>query len=283
MMLAMSLLWVFILPAVGTVGALVTVIRGQVIPLHVFLLVSGFIATGLGVTIGYHRLLTHHSFETHPIIKAILLILGSMAVEGPAIAWVANHMKHHAFSDRPGDPHSPKEGLVHAHWGWLFQFSDIEIDRYAGQAKSDPMVKFISQTFIFWVIVGYVVPFLIGGWEGLIWGGLFRQFMVQNVTFAVNSVCHRWGARPFKTPDNSRNNWVVGLLGLGEGWHNNHHAFPGSAFHGLRWWEFDLSGHIIRFLEAIGLVWNVKRPDARLMELRLFEGAKVPAYATARD
>jgi stearoyl-CoA desaturase (Delta-9 desaturase) len=132
-----------------------------------------------------------------------------------------------------------------------------------------------------WVVIGFVVPFLIAGWEGLIWGGLFRQFAVQNVTFAVNSVCHRWGARPFKTTDVSRNNWVVAILGLGEGWHNNHHAFPTSAYHGLRWWEFDLSRYVIRGLELTRLARNVKRPTADQIRLKLFPTSSLASSAGA--
>jgi len=275
----MTLLWVFLAPGIGAVAAAIAIAQGQVRPIHLVLLVVGFVATGLGVTVGYHRLLTHQSFETHPAIKFILLVLGSMAVEGPAVMWVANHMKHHAFSDQEGDPHSPNQGILHAHWGWLFDFSAVDVQRYAAHAAEDRVARFVSRTFIVWVIAGYVVPFLVAGWEGLVWGGLFRQFFVQNVTFAVNSVCHCWGPRPFKTTDVSRNNWVVGILGLGEGWHNNHHAFPASAFHGFRWWEFDLSGRLIRLLESLKLAWNVKRPDPRMIELRLFEPATAPAYA----
>jgi len=278
-----SAIFVFLLPGLGVVGAGLSVARQIVAPVHVALLLTGFVGTGLGITIGYHRLLTHRSFDAHPILKGILLVLGSMAVEGPAIAWVANHMKHHAFSDRPGDPHSPNEGFIHAHWGWLFDFSLIDVDRYAGHLARDTVARWISRTFVLWVAIGYIVPFAISGWEGLIWGGLLRQFAVQNVTFAVNSVCHRWGTRPFKTRDRSRNNWVVGILGLGEGWHNNHHAFPTSAFHGLRWWEVDLSGHIIRILEAARLVWNVKRPDVEHIRRRLFEPAAAPAYARVTE
>jgi stearoyl-CoA desaturase (Delta-9 desaturase) len=275
----MTLIWVFLLPGFGAIAAVVTIAQNQVRPIHLVLLLVGWVATGLGVTVGYHRLLTHQSFETHPVIKFILLALGSMAVEGPAIMWVANHMKHHAFSDQEGDPHTPKEGILHAHWGWLFTFSAVEMEQYASHVINDRVTRWASRTFILWVILSYVVPFLVAGWEGLIWGGFFRQFFVQNVTFAVNSVCHRWGARPFKTTDLSRNNWVVGILGLGEGWHNNHHAFPASAFHGMRWWEFDLSGRVIRMLETMKLAWNVRRPDQRMMALRLFEPATSPAYA----
>lgn len=260
-------LFVFLLPAAGVVGALVTLVQGRLTHVHVALFLAGFVLTGLGITVGYHRLLTHRSFETHGVVKAVLLILGSMAVQGPVAGWVANHVKHHAYSDRDGDPHSPREGLLHAHWGWLLRFSDVPVERYAATVRRDRVAAWVSDTFVLWVIAGYAIPFLVGGWEGLIWGGLVRQIVVQNVTFSVNSVCHRWGQRPFPTNDQSKNNWIVGLLGLGEGWHNNHHAFPTSAYHGLRWWELDLSGYLIRFLDAAGVAWNVRRPN-RLEILR---------------
>jgi len=253
-------IFVFALPVFGTVAALALVALGRVAPVHVALFVGGFVLTGLGITVGYHRLLTHRSFETSPVLKAILLILGSMAAEGRPVDWVANHLKHHAHTEQDDDPHSPTHGFFHSHWGWLFTFNAVEVDRYAGNLRTDRVAQWVGKTFMVWAILGYAIPFLIAGWEGLIWGGLFRQFAVQNVTFAVNSVCHRWGSRAYPTNDQSTNNWVVGILGLGEGWHNNHHAFPGSAFHGLRWWQFDLSGQLIRWLEATGLAWNVKRP-----------------------
>jgi stearoyl-CoA desaturase (Delta-9 desaturase) len=281
----MTLMFVFLFPGLGTIGAVWTIVTGRVGPQHVALLVGMFILTGLGITVGYHRMATHRSFEAHPVVKTILLILGSMAVEGPAIEWVANHLKHHTYSDRPGDPHSPREGLYHAHWGWLTQFGSIEVDKYAAFANRDPIMQFVSKTFALWVTLGYVIPFLIWGIEGLIWGGLFRQFAVQNVTFAVNSVCHRFGKRPFNTGDDSTNNWVVGILGgilgLGEGWHNNHHAFPVSAIHGLRWWEFDLSGHVIRTLETLRLVKNVKRPDFPQIQRKLWVSSMADGYRRA--
>jgi stearoyl-CoA desaturase (delta-9 desaturase) len=237
--------------------------------LHIGLFAAGFILTGLGITVGFHRLATHRSFETHPLVRGLLLVLGSMAVEGAVVPWVANHIKHHAYADQPNDPHSPSDGFLHSHFGWLFRFSDVETEKYGAVVRRDRVAVLVSATFPIWVAAGYAIPFLIGGWGGLVWGGLFRQFAVYNVTFAVNSVCHRWGSRPFSTGDLSTNNWTVGILGLGEGWHNNHHAFPSSAFHGLRWWEFDLSGHIIRCLAAMGLAWNLQRPSAGQIRSRL--------------
>jgi stearoyl-CoA desaturase (delta-9 desaturase) len=160
-----------------------------------------------------------------------------------------------------------------AHIGWLIPATEVETKKYAPLVLRDPVAMFVSRTFVAWLVLGYAIPLMIAGWEGLIWGGLFRQFAVQNVTFAVNSVCHRFGNRPFRTNDLSTNNWVVGLLGLGEGWHNNHHAFPTSAFHGLRWWQVDISAYVIRALAALRLAWNVKRPT--LMQMQ--ERARVPS------
>ncbi|MBM2812267.1 MAG: Stearoyl-CoA 9-desaturase [Chloroflexi bacterium] len=275
----LNLTFVFLVPFVGAVGAAVTLALGLVTGLHVALLIIGFLVSGLGITIGYHRLATHRSFEVSPLVKAVLLACGSTAAEGAVIDWVANHVKHHEHSDDSQDPHSPLHGFWHAHCGWLMGFGDIDPERYAPFILRDPTARAISQTFPIWLAAGYIIPFLIGGWEGLIWGGFFRQFAVQNVTFAVNSVCHRFGARPFKTTDFSTNNWVIGLLGHGEGWHNNHHAFPWSALHGLRWWEFDLSGRVILAMEAIGLAWNVKRPDSQQIQRKLAHPEILPAYA----
>jgi stearoyl-CoA desaturase (delta-9 desaturase) len=260
--------FMFVLPVLGALGALATLILGRVTSLHLVLFAVAFGLTGFGITIGYHRLLTHRSFETHPALKTLLLILGSMAVEGPARDWVSLHLQHHAHSDGAGDPHSPREGFFHAHWGWMLYLVNQRNGRYATAVRRDPVAMWVSNTFALWVGLGYLVPFLLGGWEGLIWGGLARQFAVQQVTFAVNSACHRWGTRPFTTNDCSRNNAVVGLLGLGEGWHNNHHAFPSSAFHGLRRWEIDLSGQIIRAFEMAHLAWRVQRPTDQQIQRR---------------
>jgi stearoyl-CoA desaturase (delta-9 desaturase) len=261
-------LFVLLLPAMGVPAALFMVLQGGVSLIHVALFAVGFLVTGLGVTIGYHRLLTHRSFETHGIFKFLLLVFGSMAVQGSALDWAANHRLHHAHSDQPGDPHSPTQGLVHSHCGWLLGFAGSSGLR-TRTARPDALERWVTNTFLLWALVGYVVPFVVAGWEGLVWGGLLRQFAVSNVTFAVNSVCHRWGSRPFRTRDESRNNWVVAILGLGEGWHNNHHAFPSSAIHGLRTWEFDLSGQVIRFLEIARVAWNVKRPDQSHIQAQL--------------
>jgi stearoyl-CoA desaturase (delta-9 desaturase) len=233
------------------------------------LLAVMYCATVPGVTIGYHRMLTHRSFRANPVVKAIFLILGSMSVQGPAIDWAATHVKHHALADREGDPHSPLDGFFHAHVGWLFKGNGLaDPNIYCRHLVKDRIVVFISYTFWLWVALSLVVPYIIGGWTGLLWGGLVRIFLLQHVIFSVNSICHTFGKREFETNDQSHNQWLVGLLAFGDGWHNNHHAFPRSAFHGLHWWQFDCNGYIILILERLGLVHDVYRVPEALLERR---------------
>ena len=253
------MLVVVVLPFLATLFAIALLWQRAVNWTDIALLIAFNVIGGLGITIGYHRMLTHRSFQPHPIVKFIFLVFGSMAVEGPALEWAATHIKHHAHSDREGDPHSPVEGFWHAHMGWMFNRSFADPNIYCRNLVKDPIVVFVSRTFIFWVILSLAIPFAIGGWTGLLWGGLVRIFLTHHVTWSVNSVCHTFGKREFETRDKSRNEWIVGLLGLGEGWHNNHHAFPRSAFHGLHWWQFDLSGYVIWTLERLGLVRDVYR------------------------
>ena len=253
------ILVVVVLPFLATLLAIELLWQRAVNWTDLALLVGFNLIGGLGVTVGFHRMLTHRSFQPHPVVKFIFLVFGSMAVEGPALEWAATHIKHHAHSDREGDPHSPVEGFWHAHMGWMFKSTDADPNVYCRNLVKDPIVVFVSRTFIFWVILSLWIPFAIGGWTGLLWGGLVRIFLTHHVTWSVNSVCHTFGKREFETRDQSRNEWIVGLLGLGEGWHNNHHAFPRSAFHGLHWWQFDLSGYVIWTLERVGLVRDVYR------------------------
>jgi stearoyl-CoA desaturase (Delta-9 desaturase) len=253
------MLVVVVLPFLATLLAIELLWQRAVNWTDLALLVAFNLLAGLGVTVGYHRMLTHRSFQPHPLVKFIFLAFGSMAVEGPALEWAATHIKHHAHSDREGDPHSPVEGFWHAHMGWLFNRSFADPNIYCRNLVKDPIVVFVSRTFIFWVILSLAIPFAIGGWTGLLWGGLVRIFLTHHITWSVNSVCHTFGKREFETRDQSRNEWIVGLLGLGEGWHNNHHAFPRSAFHGLHWWQFDLSGYVIWTLERVGLARDVYR------------------------
>jgi stearoyl-CoA desaturase (delta-9 desaturase) len=202
-----------------------------------------------------------------------------MAVEGPAIEWASTHIKHHAHADQEGDPHSPVEGFFHAHLGWMFKDPDPNTALYGRHLLHDPLVVFVNRTSVLWVALSLLIPFLIGGWTGLLWGGLVRIFLTHHVTWSVNSVCHTFGKRAFETPDQSHNEWLVGLLAFGEGWHNNHHAFPRSAFHGLRWWQLDLSGSIIWVLERCGLAKEVYRVTPAMRASRSARRVKVDIHA----
>lgn len=239
-----------------------------------------YVATGLGVTVGFHRHLTHRAFATTRPIRALLAVLGSAAIEGPVISWVADHRKHHAFSDRPGDPHSPHvdhgggwrgalRGLAHAHVGWLFIHTHRgRRTRYAPDLLADPIVRAVDRSFPLWAVGGLAAAFGLGvaiggsvgaGLTGLLWGGAVRILVLHHVTYSINSLCHYFGRQRFATGDESRNLLWLALPSLGEAWHNNHHAFPTSAAHGLRRWELDLSAAVIRLLERIGLAWDVVR------------------------
>lgn len=261
--------------------------------IFVFLLL--YVLTGLGVTVGFHRLLTHRAFKTTRPIRASLAILGSAAIEGPVISWVADHRKHHAFSDREGDPHSPHldhghgllgamRGLVHAHVGWLFIHTRRgRRTRYAPDLLGDPVVSWVDRTFVVWAIGGLVAAFGLGwlfggrlrdGLTGVLWGGAVRMLVVHHVTYSINSLCHFFGRQRFDTGDESRNLAWLAPLSLGEAWHNNHHAFPTSAEHGLRRWELDPSALLIRALERVGLAWDVVRvsPSRQATKRAAFQG-----------
>lgn len=260
-------------PLGGTIFAVTQLWQREIVGVDLVLLIGLYFLTGFGITVGYHRFATHRSFQTGPIVEFALLALGSMAVEGGVLQWSATHWKHHRLADTEGDPHSPLQGLFHAHIGWMFD-SRIQGDpqRDAKHLMTDPVARLADRTSVLWIAVGLAVPFLVDGWRGLIWGGLVRIFLTHHVTWSVNSICHQFGRRTFETPDESRNEWIVGVLALGEGWHNNHHAFPESAFHGLRWYQVDLSGYLIRALERLRLVWGVRRVSKIRMELRKHRG-----------
>jgi stearoyl-CoA desaturase (Delta-9 desaturase) len=272
---------VVIIPLLATIFAIGLLWQRAVYWSDLILLVTLYVFVALGVTVGFHRMLTHRSFRPHPVVKCVLLILGSMAWEGPALEWAATHIKHHAQADREGDPHSPVEGFFHAHLGWLFNDRTADPNVYCRKLVQDPMVTFISRTFLLWAVLSLLIPFALGGWTGLLWGGLVRIFLTHHVTWSVNSVCHTFGKREFETNDRSRNEWIVGLLAFGEGWHNNHHAFPRSAFHGLHWWQFDLSGYFIWTLEQLGLASDVYRASPTLRARSAAGGKNVASRTRA--
>jgi stearoyl-CoA desaturase (Delta-9 desaturase) len=242
-----------------------------------------YVATGLGVTVGFHRHLTHRAFKAKRWVRGTLAILGSAAIEGPVISWVADHRKHHAFSDREGDPHSPHvdhghgwrgalKGLWHAHVGWLFIHTHRgRKERYAPDLVRDPLISWVDRTFLLWVGVGLLVPFALGyviggslhaALTGLLWGGAVRMLVVHHVTYSINSLCHFFGRRAYNTGDESRNLLWLAPFTFGESWHNNHHAFPTSYRHGLRSWQLDISAGVIWLLEKTGLAWDVVRVPA---------------------
>ena len=273
----------------GTITVLPVIALGVVVwqawshSLHwrdVFIFGLLYAITGLGVTVGFHRLFTHRSFTTYPWVRFLFAAAGSVAIEGPIISWVADHRKHHAFSDQEGDPHSPHvghgggwrgalKGLAHAHVGWLFIHTHRgKRERYAPDLLADPVVSFVDRTFIWWALGGLAAPFALG-WAiggtvtaaltGLLWGGFVRLLVLHHVTYSINSLCHFFGHRRFETGDESRNLAWLSVFSLGEAWHNNHHAFPTSAVHGLRRWQPDPSAFVIGTLEKTGLAWNVVR------------------------
>jgi len=253
-----------------------------------------YVVCAFGTTIGFHRYFTHRGFETSRPVKAILAVLGCMTMQGPLTQWVADHRKHHALSDKPGDPHSPHvghgdgasgavRGFVHAHVGWLFSNLGMEHRRqYAKDLYDDRMLRLIDRGYLLWVALTLGLPFAIGYWvggtveaglAGLVWGGLIRIFAYQHATFSVNSICHMFGRQDYRSRDEARNNRLVAVLVFGEGWHNNHHAFPASARHGLDRGQIDVSWWVIRGLERLGLVWNVKVPAAAQLERRRLQSA----------
>jgi stearoyl-CoA desaturase (Delta-9 desaturase) len=239
-----------------------------------------YVATAGGITVGFHRHFTHRSFKAKPAVRATLAVLGSAAIEGPIVSWVADHRKHHAFSDREGDPHSPHvdhghgwhgalRGLLHAHVGWLFIHTQRGAKkRYAPDLLADPLIARVDRLFVLWAIGGLVLAFVLGwliggsvaaGFTGLLWGGGVRMLVVHHVTYSINSLCHFFGRRRYDTGDESRNLAWLAPLSLGEAWHNNHHAFPTAAAHGQGRWQIDPSMWVIRALERLGLAWDVVR------------------------
>jgi len=273
-----------IVPLLGLIAAVVLLWGRGLSWLEFVLLLGMYLLTVLGVTVGYHRLFTHRSFEAPRLVKGVLAVLGSMAVEGPLLNWVAVHRRHHQHSDREQDPHSPHlhgegfrgliKGLWHAHLGWLFRKDAPGLSRYITDLRKDGLLWRISRLFTVWVALGLLIPTAIAGlltmsWTGallgLLWGGLARIFLVHHVTWSINSVCHLWGSRPFRSHDESRNNFLFGVLALGEGWHNNHHAFPTSARHGLKWWQIDPSYWVICCMAWLRLARHVRIPSSEAM------------------
>ncbi|MCI0629670.1 MAG: fatty acid desaturase [Phycisphaerales bacterium] len=276
-----------LLPFAGLVVAMILLWHVAFSWVYLMLLGVMYVITAFGVTVGFHRLFTHKSFQTSKPVELVLGVLGSMSIQGPLLTWVAVHRRHHHHSDDDGDPHSPHlhgdtiiatlRGFFHSHVGWMFTKHPDNLDHYVQDLRKDGLMRAVSALFPLWAVLGLLVPAALGGlltWSwtgillGLIWGGLVRVFIGHHLTWSVNSVCHIWGGRPFRSNDESRNNLLLGILAFGEGWHNNHHAFPTSARHGLRWWQIDLSYIVIRGMELLGLARAVRVPSVDRIEAK---------------
>ncbi|HWW66972.1 MAG TPA: fatty acid desaturase [Solirubrobacterales bacterium] len=269
-----------VVPFAATIAAIALLWNSFVSPADLAIAAAMYLLTAIGITVGFHRLLTHRSFQTSKPAEYFFAVLGSMAVQGPVISWVADHRKHHAHTDEEGDPHSPHvghadgvrgvlAGLWHAHSGWLMSTQGrADWKRYAPDLYEDRGMRTIGRRFVPLVLASLAIPALAGylvsgtlagAATGLLWGGLVRIFFVHHITWSVNSVCHFLGSRRFETEDRSTNVFWLSLPSLGESWHHNHHAFPRSAVHGLKRWELDPSALVISTMEKLGLAWNVVR------------------------
>jgi stearoyl-CoA desaturase (delta-9 desaturase) len=266
-----------VIPFVGTLVAIVMLWNRAVDLTDLLVMVAMYLVTAVGITVGFHRLLTHRAFASYPWVERTFAVMGSLSVQGSVMDWVADHRKHHAHTDREGDPHSPHvghgsglPGLWHAHVGWLMETQgQADWKKYAAELYEDPTMRRIGRWFPQLALLSLAIPMvadwalhgftLAGAVRGLVWGGLVRIFFVHHITWSVNSVCHFFGSRRFDIEDHSTNVGWLALLSLGESWHHNHHAFPRSAYHGLRWFEIDPSGLIIAGMQRIGLAWNVVR------------------------
>jgi stearoyl-CoA desaturase (delta-9 desaturase) len=287
------MLTVALVPPLGVVAAVVLLWNRLVGWTDIGVLVALYLFTGVGVTVGYHRLLTHRSFKAVKPVRLLLALAGTLAAQGPAITWAAHHRKHHSLADHEGDPHSPHllaghplKGLWHAHIGWLFDVSlTSEPLRYVPDLGREKELRWMSRHFIALVVAGIVLPGLIAYaitqrplalLTGMLWGGIVRIFLLEHVTWAINSVGHIMGRRPFATDDHSHNLPLLSIVSLGENFHNNHHAFPSSAAIGLRRSELDLGYLVIRGLERLGLAYDVRRPSDRRVRERAAGAAQAP-------
>jgi stearoyl-CoA desaturase (delta-9 desaturase) len=275
-----------VVPFLGLIAAIVLLWQSWVDWVDLGIMAGLYLLYGMGITVGYHRLLTHRAFKTYKPVEYGFAVVGSMGLQGGVLDWVADHRKHHAHTDQEGDPHSPHvghgeglSGLWHAHTGWLFEtHGQADWKKYARELYEDRGMKKINRLFPLWALLSLLVPtalgFVLHGFtlegalRGLIWGGLVRAFFLHHITWSINSVCHYFGRRRFDVEDLSTNVAWLALPSLGEAWHHNHHAFPRSAAHGLRWWEIDISALIIGAMQRVGLAWNVVRISPERQEAK---------------
>jgi stearoyl-CoA desaturase (Delta-9 desaturase) len=282
-----------VVPFLGVLAAVILLWNRAVDGTDLIILAVMYLVTAIGITVGFHRLLTHRAFQTFSWLERVFAVMGSLSVQGSVMDWVADHRKHHAHTDRDGDPHSPHvghgsglSGLWHAHVGWLMETQgQADWKRYAPELYEDPAMRRIGRHFPALALISLLVPTvagyvlhgftLDGALRGLVWGGLVRIFLVHHVTWSVNSVCHFFGSRRFDVDDHSTNVGWLAVFSLGESWHHNHHAFPRSAYHGLRWWEVDPSGLIISGMQRVGLAWNVVRIAPERQQARTLANANL--------
>lgn len=275
------------IPTLGTVIAIASLKYIGLEPVIVVLSLIFYTIVFLGMTIGLHRYLAHKGFETSRFMHGVWLILGSMAAQGPPINWVAVHRRHHQYSDRADDPHSPHidqgkplswlYGLWHSHMGWMLTGKMTNSTTFAKDMLRDPLTVRINQLYSWWILLGLLLPMLLGGlltssWlgaiQGLLWAGLVRMFLVHHFTWSISSICHNYGSRPYNNHDYSFNNPWVALPNFGEAWHNNHHAFPNSPILGLEWWQVDIGGWVVKAMKILGIAWNLKVPSQSLITSR---------------
>jgi stearoyl-CoA desaturase (delta-9 desaturase) len=246
-----------------------------------------YLITGLGLSLGFHRLFSHRSFVPSRWLKVTLAIAGTMGIEGSLTSWVSQHRRHHAFTDRPGDPHSPVpsgpgagrqlRGLWHAHAGWLFVHNEVDADRWSSDLQNDPDLVFVSRTVLLWTALSFLIPMAIGWivigtfWGALLaglWGGVVRVALLHHVTWGTNSLCHTFGKQPYGDKDRSTNFAPLALLSFGDAWHNAHHAFPRSARHGVDVGQLDISAEVIRVFERLGWATEVHWPRMAVVDRR---------------
>ncbi len=274
---------ILILPTVGMVAAIVLAAQHGISTVDLWLFFSMYAIAFIGITVGYHRHFTHRSFKTYPFIRFLLGVFGSTACQGPVNYWVSNHRRHHRFTDKQGDVHSPYihgqhelhgwRRFWHSHIGWTFSHEISNTAVAAPDLIKDPVVRQINATYYVWVVLSFLVPALIGwlatrsaggAFSGFLWGGLVRLFVTYHSIHAITSLAHMWGYQKYGSDNQSRNNFWLSIPTWGESWHNNHHAFPGSAMFGLHWWQIDLGGYAICLLRSLGLAWDVRVPSTEI-------------------
>lgn len=266
-----------LLPYAGLVGGILLFWNRGVNRLDLAVFGVMYCVTVLGIGMGFHRLMAHRAYQATTFLKTAIVIAGSMAAQGPVIFWTAVHRRHHSYSDREGDPHSPHlhgegaveilKGLWHSHMGWLFNHELTDWGTYVRDLLHDRLIFKLNRLYFLWIVLGLLLPAAAEGliamsWQGFargfLWGGLIRVLVVHHTTWSINSVCHVFGSQPYQVKDHSTNNVILAIPTFGESWHNNHHAFPSSAVHGLEWWQVDITGSMIKLCAMLGLASAVK-------------------------